>query len=189
MDLNEFTEQMETLTLAFPQAFPHDDKIRAATAAVWFKSFGHLPKEVFGKAVQHCIDHERFLTIAGIWESILKVSGVPGATEVRQELTGYAFGPKEYSTRDREETLHPMTRRILDTLGGSYDVSMMEIDPFDFAFSREYKAAKEWWQGHLRDPNNVNLLTALVTHSSELSAEELYEQLKEDDSPSRLLKA
>lgn len=189
MNLNEFTEQMEILTLAFPQAFPRDDKIRAATAAVWFKSFSHLQSEVFGKAVQHCIDHERFLSIAGIWDALMNVARIPNAVEIREEINDFSTSREQSSSLPGEEELHPITRRILGSMGGTWHINRMSLERFEILFNRDYKDATLWWQEHLRKPKNVDLLTAFVSHSGELSAAEVYERLREDASPGRLLKA
>lgn len=142
----DFMAEIDLLAMAYPNAFPADPKKRVAMAAIWYDHFRHIPKDLFAKASKWCREHERFLSIASLRESIIEVANVPDAFAIRAELNG----------RDDYEPSHPIAKRIYDILELKWIDAILD----DYAFEREYKRAREWWVEIITKPENVELLTA-----------------------------
>lgn len=147
MNKTDFTAELDLLVASYPNAFPTDPKERIAIAAIWYDHFSHIPKELFAKATRCCREHERFLSIASLRESIIRVAGIPCAFEIRRQL----YEEIENST----EIIHPIARRIYNAL----NLKWIDSELTDFAFEREYARAREWWIEKIMQPENVGLLT------------------------------
>ncbi len=145
MQIKDFEAEIGILAMAYPSVFPDSAKKRGSMIIIWYDHFNHIPKDMFAKASKWCREHERFLSIASLRESIVAVANVPDAFEVRVELNG----------RDEQEPSHPIARRIYDILELKWIDSILD----DFAFEREYKRAREWWVEIITKPENVELLT------------------------------
>lgn len=140
MEKNEFMDEIEMLDRSYHNAFPQDRKERAAIAAIWYDHFSHIPKDLFAKAAKYCREHERFLSIASLRESIVQVADVPKGYEIREELNG--------------EPTHPIAKRIYKVL----DLQWLDAEMTDFAFEREFKRAREEYVEMIMRPENVALL-------------------------------
>ena len=143
----EFLDEFNLLARGFPNSMPSDPGDRAITMALWYDHFNHIPKELFAKAAKSCREHERFLSIASLRESIMQVAGIPCAFEIRRQL--YEF------YENKAETIHPIGSRIHHAL----DLKWVGAEMTDFAFEREYARAREWYVEMIMKPENVALLT------------------------------
>lgn len=144
MQIKDFEAEIEILAMAYPNVFPEDVKKRGAMAIIWYDHFQHIPKEMFAKAAKYCREHERFLSIASLRESIIQIADVPSAYEIREELNGMPS--------------HPISKRIYNVL----DLQWLDAEMTDFAFEREYKRAREWWVEKIMQPENVKLLVGEI---------------------------
>ncbi len=144
MQIKDFKAEMEILSMAYPNVFPDNAKKRGAMVIIWYDHFRHIPNDLFSKASKWCREHERFLSIASLRESIVAVANVPDAFDVKVELNG----------RGEQGPSHPIARRIYDILELKWIDSILD----DFAFEREYKRAREWWVEIITKTENVELL-------------------------------
>ena len=150
MTIADFMAEVDLLVAAYPSVFPTDPQKRTVVAAIWYYHFSHIPKEMFAKAAKYCREHERFLSIASLRESIIQVADVPSAYEIRKQI---AARIKEEAYGYKKSRLHPMA-------GWIYDVLDLDNKPLeDYPFEREYKRAREWWVEKIMKPENVALLT------------------------------
>ncbi len=147
MQIEDFKAEIEILAMAYPSVFPEDAKKRGAMVIIWYDHFQHIPKDIFSNAAKYCREHERFLSIASLRESIMQVAGVPSAFEIKSEII--------CSDGSLKKPSHPMAKRIYKIL----ELWWIEAEMSDFAFEREYARAREWWIEIIMQPENVGLLT------------------------------
>lgn len=147
MQISDFTAEIEILALAYPKVFPEDAKKKGAMVIIWYDHFQHIPKELFSRAAKWCREHERFLSIAALRESIVANSTAPDEFQAREMI----MNDKEWQ--------HPIAIEILEGMGGRWTVNLMTAGVWDMTFEREYKRAKEKWAEEAMQPENVGLLT------------------------------
>jgi len=149
MRIDEFKEEIKILAVTYPNVFPKESVERGAAVIIWYDHFSHIPKDIFSRAAKYCREHERFLSIASLRESIVAVADVPDSYEIRDQL---ANRREQDDYRFMKSTVHPIAERIYEAL----DLANNPLE--DYPYEREYKRAREWWVEKIMQPENVALL-------------------------------
>ncbi len=146
--------QMNTILVmldaAYPNLFPKKD-IEVAVL-VWYSDLGHLPYKTVERAAADMRKRCKWPSIAEMWVSIISVSS-PYRAEIKMEIQ-HQIGSGNGSTR----TLHQISKRIWDSLGGYATISRMEAGLFETVFNREYPDAAKWWFDLATKPENAAMI-------------------------------
>ncbi len=160
MQVEEFSKELDILSLAYPRAFPQDSERRSGVFLLWYGHFEYLPLEVFIQASKYCQAHEAFLSIAALRQSLIAAAKVPSEFEIRQQLNKHI---EQLSRSEKPGDIHSISKRILKAVGGYQDIRSMDVARRDVIFEREYKRGREWFVTHLLKPENVAHLTESIS--------------------------